>query len=63
MDWLERNEPQCFKMLNPRRDELLDFKVLKHYSHGSGRFYSADRWAVTGDFTLRAPTLLPSVIL
>jgi len=49
MDWLERNEPQCFKMLNPRRDELLDFKVLKHYSHGSGRFYSADRWAVTGE--------------
>ena len=49
MDWLEKNEPQCFKMLDPKRDDLMDFKVLKHYSHGSGRFYSSDRWAVTGE--------------
>ena len=49
MDWLKINEPLCFKHLDKKRDDLLDFKVLKHYSHHSKKLYSTDRWAVTGD--------------
>jgi flavin-dependent dehydrogenase len=49
MDWLKINEPLCFKHLDKKRDDLLDFKVLKHYSHHSEKLYSTDRWAVTGD--------------
>ena len=49
MDWLKINEPLCFKHLDRKRDDLLDFKVLKHYSHHSEKLYSTERWVVTGD--------------
>jgi flavin-dependent dehydrogenase len=51
LSWLEKNEPLCYKMLKPfgEGDGLLDFKVLKHFAHDSGRLYSEDRWAVTGE--------------
>ena len=49
--WLQKNEPLCYKMLKPRGegDGLLDFRVLKHFAHESGRLYSADRWGVVGE--------------
>ncbi len=49
--WLEKNEPLCYKMLKPRGegDGLMDFRVLKHYAHDTGRLYSSDRWGVTGE--------------
>ena len=49
MDWLKINEPLCFKHLDKKRDDVLDFRVLKHYSHHSKKLYSTERWAVTGD--------------
>ena len=49
MDWLKENEPLCYYHLDKKRDDVLDFKVLKHYAHHSGKLYSTDRWAVTGD--------------
>ena len=49
MNWMEKNEPLAHKMITPLLDKVLDFKVLKHYAHNSGRLYSADRWAVTGE--------------
>lgn len=51
LNWLEKNEPLCYKMLKPlgEGEGLLDFRVLKHYAHDSGRLYSADRWGVTGE--------------
>ena len=49
MDWLKENEPLCFKHLDKKRDDVLDFKILKNYSHHSGKLYSTDRWAVVGD--------------
>ncbi|MES2590664.1 MAG: NAD(P)/FAD-dependent oxidoreductase [Bacteroidota bacterium] len=51
LNWLEKNEPLCYKMLKPlgEGDGLMDFRVLKHYAHDSGRLYSADRWGVTGE--------------
>ncbi|WP_143519911.1 NAD(P)/FAD-dependent oxidoreductase [Reichenbachiella sp. 5M10] len=48
-EWIRKNEPQAFEKIGPRKDDVLDFLFLKHYSHHSGKLYSEDRWAVTGD--------------
>lgn len=48
-DWLQRNEPQAHELLAPKKDEVLDFKVLKHYSHHCQQVYSNHRWAITGE--------------
>lgn len=47
--WLEEHEPMCAKVVNQKKNDVMDFMALKHYSHHSGELYSADRWAVTGD--------------
>lgn len=51
MLWMKENEPLAYKMLSPMgsEDGLLDFKILKHYAHHSGKIYSEDRWGVTGE--------------
>lgn len=51
LTWMEKHEPLCHKMLEPKGkgDGLIDFLYLKHYAHHTGRFYSADRWGVTGE--------------
>jgi flavin-dependent dehydrogenase len=47
--WMEKHEPLCYRMLEPRTKDLIDFLFLKHYAHHTGRLYSADRWGVTGE--------------
>ncbi|MEO8583974.1 MAG: FAD-dependent monooxygenase [Flavitalea sp.] len=50
LEWLKINEPVGYKMLEPQSANLLDFKILKHYAHHTGRLYCADdRWGVTGE--------------
>ncbi|GIV34570.1 MAG: halogenase [Chitinophagales bacterium] len=51
LQWLKKNEPLCYKMLEPygKNDGVLDFRVLKHYAHHTQKIYSAQRWAVTGE--------------
>lgn len=49
MEWLKVNEPLCYSILDKKRDDLLDFRVLKHFAHSSGKLYSTDRWGVTGE--------------
>ena len=50
LEWLKVNEPRGYKMLEPETKNLLDFKILKHYAHHTGRIYCAeDRWGVTGE--------------
>ena len=52
MEWLDVHEPL---VANAVRDAisggatLQDYKVLKHFSHGSKQVFSANRWACTGD--------------
>ena len=52
MDWLDVHEPLVAKAI---RDALAggasvqDYKMLKHFSHGSKQVFSANRWACTGD--------------
>ncbi len=50
MEWLKINEPRGYKMLSAETENLMDFKILKHYAHHTGRVYSAEeRWGVTGE--------------
>lgn len=47
--WIETHEPQAAKFVCPPKEDLLDFRILKHFAHDSKRLYSSDRWAVTGE--------------
>ncbi|MGZ4048775.1 MAG: NAD(P)/FAD-dependent oxidoreductase, partial [Bacteroidia bacterium] len=49
VEWIQKNEPLAAKYVCPPKDELMDFRILKHFAHNSGRIYSAERWAVTGE--------------
>jgi flavin-dependent dehydrogenase len=51
VEWMKVNEPLAYKMLVPlgEGEGLLDFKILKHYAHHSGRVYSNDRWGTAGE--------------
>ena len=49
MKWLEKHEPLAAKMLGEHKEKLMDFKVMKHFAYDAKQFYSADRWAVTGE--------------
>jgi flavin-dependent dehydrogenase len=49
MNWLEKYEPQAAKMFGRHKEKLMDFKVMKHFAYDTKQFYSADRWAVTGE--------------
>jgi hypothetical protein len=47
---MKANEPLVYSKLVPQSENLLDFMVLKHFAHHSGRFFSGkERWAVTGE--------------
>lgn len=54
LDWLDKNEPQFARELKKKDGNILDFKVMKHFAHGSGELYSTDRWTVTGESGLFA---------
>lgn len=45
--WVKQHEPQCYAQIKDIPAE--DFLCLKHYSHGSKRCFSADRWSLIGD--------------
>lgn len=50
LEWLKINEPRGYKMLEPQSENLMDFKILKHYAHHTGRVYCAnEHWGVTGE--------------
>ena len=49
LDWMKRYEPRCARVVEERRDKLMDFLALKHYAHGCAAVFSGDRWALTGE--------------
>jgi len=49
MDWLKEHEPLAYEKIYPMKDDLMDFKILKHFSYHSSKFYSPERWAVVGE--------------
>jgi flavin-dependent dehydrogenase len=48
MAWIEEHEPQAYSVVEPLRDEVMDFLFLRRYSHGCSRVYSPERWCITG---------------
>ena len=48
MAWIEEHEPQAHSVIEPLRDEVMDFLFLRRYSHACTRMYSPQRWAITG---------------
>jgi hypothetical protein len=49
MDWLALHQPRLFDALDDKRDRLLDFAFLRHFSYGCKQVFSAERWALTGE--------------
>lgn len=50
MEWLKQHEPLLYEKLEPQTPNKLDFKILKHFAHDSGRAYDGgQRWGVTGE--------------
>lgn len=49
VEWIKKNEPLAAKFVCPPEEELMDFRILKHFAHDSKRLYSSERWAVTGE--------------
>ena len=48
--WLEDHEPQCAAVLAEHDDLIMDFRVMKKYSHGATKVFDGrDRWCLTGD--------------
>ena len=48
--WLREHEPQCAAVLAEHAHLIMDFRVMKKYSHGATKaFDGRDRWCLTGD--------------
>lgn len=48
--WLSEHEPQCAAVLAEHAEKIMDFRVMKKYSHGASKvFDGSDRWCITGD--------------
>lgn len=48
--WIRRHEPQCADEIARHDDLIMDFRVMKHYSHAATKvFDGAARWCLTGD--------------
>ncbi len=48
MAWIEEHEPQAYSVVEPMREEVMDFLFLRRYSHRCKQVYSSQRWAITG---------------
>lgn len=55
MTWLTKHQPMLARQLAGA--EPLDFLKLKNLSHGCGKLWSTDRWAITGEAGLFADPL------
>lgn len=48
--WIREHEPQCAEVLAEQAHLIMDFRVMKKYSHGATKvFDGSDRWCLTGD--------------
>lgn len=55
--WIDKHEPQLAQELKSHTNTdgtILDFKLMKHFAHGSAQLYNTNRWAVTGESGLFA---------
>jgi 2-polyprenyl-6-methoxyphenol hydroxylase-like FAD-dependent oxidoreductase len=48
--WLREHEPQCAAVVAEHAHQVMDFRVMKKYSHGATKVFDGrDRWCLTGD--------------
>jgi len=48
--WIREHEPQCAEILAEQAHLIMDFRVMKKYSHGATQvFDGGHRWCLTGD--------------
>ena len=56
-NWLSEHQPQLHSEVRNAGSELMDFRSLRNLSRDSDQFWSADRWALTGESGLFADPL------
>jgi flavin-dependent dehydrogenase len=49
LDWIKRHEPQLYKNLENRLDEVQDFLVIEDCSYSATQFYGQERWCLAGE--------------
>ena len=49
MAWLRTHQPRVARALEEGGHASMDFRYLRHFSHGCRQVFSGDRWALTGD--------------
>lgn len=48
--WIREHEPQCADEIARHDDLIMDFRVMKHYSHAATKVFDGTaRWCLTGD--------------
>ena len=47
--WLRKHQPRVARALEEGGHAPLDFRYLRHFSHGCKQVFSGDRWASTGE--------------
>lgn len=49
-EWLRVHEPQCAAVLAEHDHQIMDFRVMKKYSHSASQVFDGrNRWCLTGD--------------
>jgi flavin-dependent dehydrogenase len=49
LGWLHEHEPQLARIVEARRDQVLDFLMIEDFAYSCERVYSNDRWCLTGE--------------
>lgn len=49
LEWFKQHEPQMYKALENRLDEVQDFLVVENFSYASTKYFSTDRWTLAGE--------------
>jgi flavin-dependent dehydrogenase len=47
--WLHKHQPQLGRVCEARREGLMDFLFLRHFSYSCKQVFSGQRWALTGE--------------
>jgi 2-polyprenyl-6-methoxyphenol hydroxylase-like FAD-dependent oxidoreductase len=49
LQWLGSHQPKLAEVIEEKRDTLMDFASLRHFSYGCKQVFSPHRWALTGE--------------
>ena len=49
LEWFKQHEPQMYRAIENRLDEVQDFLVVENFSYASTKYFSTDRWTLAGE--------------